>query len=62
MKAYPNYDQTKKMLQEVPLAIAEIRKNKDVSDDVNELVKEVNDYRKILDELLNAYNEISGLF
>lgn len=62
VKVYPNYDQLKKMLQEVPLAIAEIRKNKDVSDDVSELVKEVNDYRKILDDLLGAYNEVSRLF
>ena len=59
---YPEYDHTKSMLNELPLAIANIRKNKDVSDDIAELVKEVEGYRDILDKLLTTYREINRLF
>lgn len=59
---YPEYDDLKGMLQSVPYAIAKIRNNKDVSDDPKELVKEVNEYRIILDDLLSAYSKLSKLF
>lgn len=59
---YPKYDELKNMLQNVPQAIANIRKSKDVSDDPKELVKEVNEYKAILDNLINAYFELSKIF
>lgn len=62
VKIYPEYEKLKKRLNELPVAIAKIRQNKDVSDNENELVREVEGYREILDELLEAYKNISERF
>lgn len=62
LAVYPSYDGLKSMLNEIPIAIANIRKNKDVSDDITVLVREVEGYRAILDKLLKAYSELNELF
>lgn len=62
LQVYPDYNELKSMLNEIPLAIANIRKNKDVSDDISALVQEVEGYRDILDKLLEAYSSINSLF
>jgi Mg2+ and Co2+ transporter CorA len=59
---YPDYPQVKKLLLEAATSIAKIRENKDISDNVNELVKEVNQYKTLLDRLLDAYQAISVIF
>lgn len=62
VKRYPQYDELKGILLNVPQAIANIRTSKDVNDDSKELVKEVNEYKVILDNLLEAYSELSKVF
>lgn len=62
ISSYPQYDELKSMLNDVPIAIANIRKNKDVSDDITELVEEVEGYRAILDKLLKYYSELNMIF
>lgn len=59
---YPSYPDAKKLLLEAPASIAKIRENKDISDNANELVKEVSEYKTILDQLLDIYQEISVKF
>lgn len=59
---YPDYPQVKKLLLEAATSIAKIRENKDISDNINELVKEVNEYKTLLDRLLDAYQAISVIF
>lgn len=59
---YPDYPQVKKLLLEAATSIAKIRENKDISDNVNELAKEVNQYKTLLDRLLDAYQAISVIF
>lgn len=62
VKHYPNYPNVKQMLIDVPFKIAEIRKNKDVSVDDRALIDEIEEYRKILDELLSAYKAVYRIF
>lgn len=59
---YPGYPEVKKLLLDAPLMIANIRENKDVSDNVNELVETVREYRILLDRLIDAYQDISSAF
>ena len=59
---YPDYPQVKKLLLEAATSIAKIRENKDISDNVSELVKEVNQYKTLLDRLLDAYQAISVIY
>ena len=62
VKKYPQYDALKAKLLKLPGEIAAIRQNKDVSDDSDTLVDEVNEYKVILDDLLRAYSELSKIF
>lgn len=62
VRYYPDYPNVKQMLIDVPFQIAEIRKNKDVSVDDRALISEIEGYRKILDELLDAYKAVYGIF
>ncbi len=59
---YPRYHILKKDLITIPKRIADIRQNKDVSDNVDELIKEVEDYKCILDKLLEYHDEITHIF
>lgn len=59
---YDKYDETKKILESIPKEIARIRENKDLSDDESILIKEVEQYSHILDQLLDIYSEIYELF
>lgn len=59
---YPDYPQAKKLLSNAPASIARIRESKDISDNVNELVKEVSEYKGILDRLLDTYQTICEIF
>lgn len=62
IQAYPQYKDLKKRLIEIPTEIAKIREKKDISDDEKVLIKEVEQYKKILDELIASYNEIKQIF
>lgn len=62
IQKYPQYEDSRRLLNELPEKIAKIRENKDVSDDECELVKEVEEYRIILDDLLKIYKTINRIF
>lgn len=62
LKKYDKYKETKEMLEHIPFKIAEIRNNKDLSDNENLLIQEVDMYTKILDQLLKIYHDIYALF
>lgn len=62
IQKYPQYEDSRQLLNELPEKIAKIRENKDVSDDECELVKEVEEYRVILDDLLKIYKTINRIF
>jgi hypothetical protein len=62
IQIYPDYDDLKKRLTEIPKEIGEIREQKDISDDEKLLVSEVDRYKVILDELIDAYKKISNSF
>lgn len=62
IKNYPQYDDARRLLYELPEQIAEIRENKDVSDNECKLIKEVEEYRVILDKLLQIYKDINQIF
>ena len=59
---FPSYESAKRLLRDVPIKIAKIRSNKDLSDDESMLVKEVEEYSKLLDDLLAIYYEVYDLF
>lgn len=59
---YAEYEYARKRLDEIPIEIAQIRKNKDLSDDEKELIAEVDQYAKILNELLDIYHTVYSLF
>lgn len=59
---YPKYPEVKALLNALPQQIAKIRENKDVSDNDKELVKEVDQYRMILDSLLETRLSLSEIF
>ncbi len=59
---YPKYNDAKKILEELPVAIADIRENKDESESDSELVAEVEQYKIILDQLYEIYIEVSRIF
>lgn len=59
---YAEYEYARKRLDEIPIEIARIRKNKDLSDDEKELIAEVDQYAKILNELLDIYHTVYSLF
>lgn len=59
---YTEYEYARKRLDEIPIEIAQIRKNKDLSDDEKELIAEVDQYAKILNELLDIYHTVYSLF
>lgn len=62
LEAYPGYEDTKQMLNEVPFKIARIRENKDISTDDSQIIEEVGRYKDILDDLLEAYKEMAKIF
>lgn len=62
MAKYEKYDDLKSFLITVPAKIAEIRENKDISDDEQELIGEVENYRNLLDKLLEYYKTINKIF
>lgn len=59
---YPEYDELRRKLELIPEKVADIRQNKDVSDDSATLVKEVKEYRLILDDLLAMRTTLSEIF
>lgn len=59
---YPQYSQIKQTLSKLPADIAVIRENKDVSDDEDGLIQEVNKYKLILDTVIDAYMSLNNLF
>ena len=59
---YTEYEYARKRLDEIPIEIAQIRKNKDLSDDEKELIAEVDQYAKILNELLDIYHTVYSFF
>lgn len=62
IEKYPRYDELKEKLIQIPKDIAKIRGNKDVSDSEDVLIKEVERYTKILDELIKDYSDICKVF
>lgn len=62
LETYPNYETVRYTLDEIPKQIAQIRKNKDLSDDESILINEVDQYSNILNQLLDIYNEVHTLF
>ena len=62
IEKYPRYAELKATLIEIPKRIASIRENKDVSDNMDELIAEVDSYKEVLDELLMYYDDIQRLF
>ena len=62
LEKYTEYEYARKRLDEIPIEIAQIRKNKDLSDDEKELIAEVDQYSKILNELLDIYHTVYSLF
>ncbi len=62
LERYDKYEDAKKTLEDVPKQIAQIRSNKDLSDDESTLIEEVNLYSTILDQLLDIYHEVYNLF
>ncbi len=59
---FSSYESAKAFLKDVPEKIANIRSNKDLSDDESVLAKEVEEYSKLLDELLELYGKIYDAF
>lgn len=59
IEKYPNYDKLKTLLIELPEKIAAIREHKDMSDKPEDLIKQVNEYVVIMDELIKSYKEIN---
>lgn len=59
---YPDYPELKKKLTKLPGDIANIRENKDVSDNSVELVREVDEYKKILDFVIDSYFMLNNVF
>lgn len=57
-KRYPNYRNTKTMLSNVAREIAQIRGNKDVNTNGDEIIGEVRHYQEILDRLIKEYEAI----
>ena len=60
-KLYPRYDNAKSRLESLPLEITKIRENKDESESDAELVEEVLQYKKVLDEVYDIYLEINRI-
>lgn len=59
---YPDYPKLKEILTKLPNEIATIRENKDVSDNAEGLVQEVDKYKKILDFVIDSYIKLSNVF
>ena len=59
---YDKYEDVKKKLVEIPKQIAQIRENKDLSDNESVLIEEVASYSEILDQLIGIYHEVYSLF
>ena len=57
----PEYPHIKERLSIIPIQIAELREKKDIGD-TNGMVDEVNEYKIMLDELLEYYHNIYNLF
>lgn len=52
-----NFDNTKKFINQLPFLIAKYREDKDVSNE-QPILKEVLEYKKIMDELLKIYQQV----
>lgn len=59
---YSEYDELKSFLIAVPAEIAKIREKKDISDNEQELIDEVENYRQLLDVLLGYHKTINDIF
>lgn len=59
---YPEYDKAKKLLLSWPAEIAKIRENKDESETDDELVREVHEYKRTLDEVYDIFKTVNELF
>lgn len=59
---YPDYPSAKQKLNQFPNQIAENREKKDLSDDESVLIKEVDKYATILNEILDIYRKVSLIF
>lgn len=62
LKVYPKYTDEREFLYRVPLEIAAIRENKDVGTDDSGLIRELKEYKAVIDHLLEIYVEVSNLF
>lgn len=62
LEKYPEYKEVREFLINLPERIAAVRGNKDVSDNMSDLINEVKDYREILDHLLKIYKDIQRIF
>lgn len=62
LERYENYESVKMILENIPKEIAQIRNNKDLSDDETVLIEEVDQYSAILNRLLEIYREVYTLF
>lgn len=62
LEKYEKYESVKTVLDNVPKKIAQIRNNKDLSDDEAVLIEEVDQYSVVLNQLLEIYDEIYALF
>lgn len=62
IKKFPEYEETKRVLTEIPEQISNIRANKDLSDKESELIEEVENYRKVLDQIIEARKKVYLIF
>lgn len=62
LNKYEKYEEVKITLNRIPKEIAQIRKNKDLSDDETVLIEEVDQYSIVLNQLLEIYNEVYAIF
>jgi hypothetical protein len=61
VEKYPKYCELKALLIELPEKIAAIREHKDMSDKPEDLIKQVNEYVLVMDDLIKAYKEINQI-